>query len=71
MPIFSNNIVGSLFCEASVEGRPAQAVADSGNTLTFLSQCFVDKCRFPVFSCVGPLVTVVSGETFECRLCAK
>jgi Retroviral aspartyl protease len=65
MPIFSINVVGSLLCEALVEGRPAQAVVDSGSTLTFLSQCFVDKCRFPVFSCEGPLVTVVSGETFR------
>jgi hypothetical protein len=37
MPIFSVNVVGSLFCDALVEGRPAQAVVYSGSTLTFLS----------------------------------
>jgi hypothetical protein len=64
MPIFSINVVGSLFCEVLVEGRPAQLV-DLGSTLTFLSQHFVDRNKLPVFSCIGSLVTVVSGDTFR------
>jgi Retroviral aspartyl protease len=65
MPIFSINVVRLLFCVALVESRPSQTVVDSGSTLTFLSQYFVERNRLPVFSCVGLLVSVVSGDTFR------
>lgn len=59
-----SQVFGALSCVVSGNGVNAVAVIDTGAGISLLSEDFVGRMRLVRYTWSGPMVTVVSGDTF-------
>jgi predicted aspartyl protease len=61
----SNNVIGALTCQVKVNNFLAECVLDTGSGLSLISSRFVEKYNIKKLKWDGPIVTVVTGDTFR------
>ena len=70
-PIEPDKLFGAVKCIVMVNGISAVAVVDTGSGISLLSKHFVDKNHLSTSIWEGPLITVVTGETFRIPLACE
>ena len=61
----SKNIIGALTCQVKINNCLAECVLDTGSGLSLISSKFVKRHHIKKIKWEGPLVTVVTGDTFR------